>query len=149
MKIEDRIHQKKFRSEYHKLLANLAQISGRISFEQQKILKPFDVSFQQYNVLCILRGQYPESATVYFIKTRVVEQNADVSRIVDRLLRKKLVQRTVCPKDRRKVDILITEKGMELLRRIDRHTTKFDRILSHISAAEAERLNALLDKLRK
>jgi len=149
MKIEERIKQNAFRNEYHKLLANLSQNYSWINFERQKLFKKFDLTFQQFNLLCILRGQYPQTASVSLIKERLVEQNSDASRIVDRLVRKKLVQRSVCPKDRRQVDVLITQKGIDLLSQLDRCDKAIDEIVSHVTEEDARKLNELLDKLRK
>lgn len=148
MPIEDKIKQVKFRSEHHRLLANLFyQYNGLIN-ECQKLLKPFDVSFQQYNILSILRGQYPNTASIQLIKERLVDQNSDVSRLVDRLLKKKLLNRTTCPKDRRQVDVVITESGLDILKKIDTQTKQFDALVSNLSVEEAQALNKLLDKIR-
>lgn len=148
MPIEDKIKQTKFRNEYHRLLANLFyQYNGLINIHQ-KMLKPFDISFQQFNILSILRGQYPNAASIQLIKERLIDQNSDVSRLVDRLLKKKLLSRRICPKDRRQVDVIITETGLELLTQVDAQTAHFDSLVSGLSVAEAETLNKLLDKIR-
>ncbi len=148
MPIEDRIKQSKFRNEYHRLLANLYYQFNNIYNEVQKLLKPYGVSFQQYNILSILRGQYPNAASIQLIKERMVEQNSDVSRLVDRLLKKKLLNRTTCPSDRRQVDVIITEEGLNLLQQIDGMTGRFDALVSNLSITEAQMLNQLLDKIR-
>jgi DNA-binding MarR family transcriptional regulator len=149
MRIDDKIKQREFRNEYHRLLANLTHNYSRILSESQRILKSFGVSFQQFNVLSILRGQYPNNATVNLIKERIVDQSSDVSRIVDRLVQKKLVSRNVCPHDRRRVDVLITQKGIALLARLDKENSKIDNLVSNLSPGEAKKLNQLLDKLGK
>ena len=148
MPIEDKIKQTKFRNEYHRLLANLFyQYNGLIN-EQQKILKPFGLSLQQHNLLSILRGQYPKAASIHLIKERMLDQNSDVSRLVDRLLKKKLLSRKICPKDRRQVDVIITEDGLNLLKKIDTHAQQIDALVSGLSTEEAAIMNNLLDKIR-
>jgi DNA-binding MarR family transcriptional regulator len=148
MKIEDKIKQGKFRNEYHRLLANLSYNYNWILAEHQKILKSFGISFQQFNVLSILRGQYPETATVNLIKERMIDQSSDVSRIVERLVQKNLVDRNVCPKDRRQVDIVISSKGLKLLVRLDSENDRIDKTVSNLTIDEAKKLNALLNKLK-
>jgi DNA-binding MarR family transcriptional regulator len=148
MPIEDKIKQSKFRNEHHRLLANLFyQYNGLIN-EHQKLLKPYDISFQQFNILSILRGQYPNTASIQLIKERMIDQNSDVSRLVDRLLKKKLLNRTTCPKDRRQVDVVITQSGLDILKKIDAQTSRFDSLVSGLSEEEARTLNQLLDKIR-
>lgn len=148
MPIEDKIQQVKFRNEYHRLLANLYyQYNGLIN-EHQKILKPYGLSFQQFNILSILRGQYPNSASIQLIKERMLDQNSDVSRLVDRLLKKKLLSRRTCPQDRRQVDVIITEEGLNTLKKVDALVQQMDALVSHLSVEEAETLNSLLDKIR-
>lgn len=148
MPIEDKIKQVKFRSEHHRLLANLFyQYNGLIS-EHQRILKPFDISFQQFNILSILRGQYPNAASIQLLKERLLDQNSDVSRLVERLLKKHLLSRNTCPEDRRQVDVTITEKGLELLSEIDKKVPQFDSLVSNLTSQEAQTLNRLLDKIR-
>lgn len=148
MPIEDKIKQSKFRNERHRLLANLFyQYNGLIN-EHQKLLKPYDISFQQFNILSILRGQYPNAASIQLIKERMIDQNSDVSRLVDRLLKKKFFNRTTCPKDRRQVDVVITQAGLDILKKIDLQTSQFDSLVSSLSEEEARTLNQLLDKIR-
>lgn len=149
MKIEDKIKQRKFRNEYHRLLANLSYNYNWILAEQQKILKTFEISFQQFNVLSILRGQHPHAASVNLIKERMLDQSSDVSRIVERLVKKNLVDRKICPKDRRQADVHITQRGLHLLARLDKHSCKVDDLVSNLTSSEAKKLNDLMDKLRK
>ncbi len=149
VKIEDKIKQRKFRNEHHRLLANLSYNYNWILAEHQKILKTFEISFQQFNVLSILRGQRPNMASVNLIKERMLDQSSDVSRIVERLVKKILVDRTICPKDRRQVDIRITQKGLRLLERLDQYSSKVDDLVSSLTSSEAKKLNDLMDKLRK
>lgn len=149
MSIDEKIHQTKFRSEYHRLLANLTYNYLRVHSEQQQVLKAFKVTFQQFNVLSILRGQSPHAASLLLVKDRMVDRSSDVSRIIERLVRKRLVQRTTCPQDRRQVDLVITAEGLDLLAAIDQQQDKFEQSVSSLSLEEARLLNELLDKLEK
>ncbi len=148
MKIEDRIHQRKFRNEFHRLLANLIFNGNWIFASHDKLLKPFGITFVQFNVLSILRGQYPKAASVNLIKERVIDEKSDISRLIDRLLAKDLVIRHVCPKDRRQVDIFISQKGLRLLKELDGVIDQFDALVKNLTHAEAKQLNNLLNKIQ-
>jgi len=99
-------------------------------------------------VLRILRGQYPKPATVNLIKERMIDKMSDASRIVDRLVQKQLVTRCTNDKDRRAVDIRISEQGLDLLSKIDKEYKTRDMFKNSLTEEEAGQLSALLDKLR-
>jgi DNA-binding MarR family transcriptional regulator len=147
MKIEEEI-KSKFRNEYHKAMVNLYYTNNVISEQFFKMLKEYGLAAPQFNVLRILRGQYPNAASVGLIKERMLDKNSDVSRIVDRLYKKKLVERKESRSDRRQKDILITNKGLELLEEMALCEEQEDAILSNLDEREVKLLNELLDKIR-
>jgi len=149
MKIEQEIKQKEFRSENQKLLINIIFTSHWLSEKNVEQLKPYDLTPKQYNVLRILRGQYPKPITVKLIRERMLDKMSDASRIVERLRIKGLVRREICGDNRRAVDVKITEKGMDLLKELDEEAIKWEEDLKRLSNEEAISLNNLLDKLRK
>ena len=148
MKLEDEIHQKKFSSEFQKLTINLIYTNNWIASRHAEYFKNSDITIQQYNVLRILRGQFPNPSSVKLIKERMLDKMSDASRIIDKLKIKKLVVRKECPIDRRSVDILITEKGLELLKSLDYIDTTSEQLFKSLSPKEIKTLNDLLDKLR-
>lgn len=148
MKIEDEIKQKNFKNEYQKLVINILLTGSWMSFKSYEMLKPFKLTTQQYNILRILRGQYPNPVTVNLLIERMMDKMSNASRIVDRLVAKKLVERKMKAEDRRCVDVIINEKGLKLLKKIEEHEVKFEENLRTLSASEAKNLNTLLDKLR-
>jgi DNA-binding MarR family transcriptional regulator len=148
MKLEDEIQQKKFKSEYQKLAVNLSYTYNWYSYRNHVHFKNFDVTPQQYNVLRILRGQYPNTCNLKLIKDRMLDRMSDASRIIDKLKNKDLVQRHECPNDRRNVDLLITQKGLELLKSLDFIDEEHKNTFSNLSLVEIKHLNDLLDKLR-
>lgn len=148
MKLESEIKQERFRSEYQKLAVNLLYTGGWLSLKSHGMLKPYNLTTQQYNILRILKGQYPEPATVNLLIERMMDKMSNASRIVDRLEEKKLVLRKQKSDDRRCVDVIITEKGIKLLEKIQSTDEKFEQILKTLSVTEAKKLNDLLDKLR-
>jgi len=114
----------------------------------QAILSEFDITPQQFNILRILRGQHPSPASITLLKERMLDKMSDASRLVDRLIQKGLVERKVCTSDRRKVDVIITDKGLKLLEEIDKTNEETDSYLKNLTLNEAKKLNELLDKLR-
>lgn len=148
MKLEDEIVQKKFQNEYHKATVNLIYTYNWLLNYQVGYLKPYDVTLQQYNILRILRGQYPKPATIKLIKERMLDKMSDASRIVEKLRIKGLAERNICAADRRNVDVFITEKGLELLTRLDPYVDEMNKRLSNLNENEIKKLNDLLDKLR-
>jgi DNA-binding MarR family transcriptional regulator len=148
MTIEEEIKQKKFRSSHHRMLVNLLFTSNWASAHQNKLLKPFGLSLQQFNILRILRGQYPNPTTLGLIQERMLDKNSNASRLVDKLKLKKLVERDECKQDRRQVAIVMTEKGLELLKELDALIDGNEKMFMTISEEEADELSRILDKLR-
>ena len=148
MRLEDEIKQKSFRNEYHKLAVNILYTHGWLLEFNNKILQKFNLTAQQYNELRILRGQHPNTASVNLLKERMLDKMSDVSRLVERLRVKGLLERTICEIDRRRADVKISDKGLELLRDIDKLNTEFDKLFSNLSPKETDQINNLLDKLR-
>ncbi|MCB9293841.1 MAG: MarR family transcriptional regulator [Lewinellaceae bacterium] len=149
MKIEEEIKQKKFKSVYHKAHINVLFTASWLSQNSAQLLKPYKISWQQFNILRILRGMHPEPATVKLLAGRMIDKMSNASRLVEKLKQKGYVERRVCPSDRRRVDIEITEKGLEVLDGISRVMEEgLHQKMSALTAAEAEQLNSLLDKLR-
>ena len=148
MKIEEEIKQYKFKSEYQKLAINLIFTGNWINSNNAELLKPYKLTSQQYNLLRILRGQYPKPVTVNLLIERMLDKMSNASRIVDRLVKKNLVLRKSCPEDRRRVDIVISDKGMKLLDKIDLDEAKWEKRFENLTAKEATELNNFLDRLR-
>lgn len=150
MSIEKDINQQKpFRNNYLKAYVNIMYTASWISKRQSDALKQFDLSIQQYNILRILRGMAGEPATVKLLTERMIDKMSNASRLVDKLLAKNYVKRIECSLDRRRVDIYITDKGLEIL---ESSSQSLDKVLSdskqELSFDEAALLSDLLDKLR-
>jgi DNA-binding MarR family transcriptional regulator len=148
LKLEDEIQQKKFKSIEQKLLLNLIYTTNWLTSKQDSLFKDSGITVQQYNVLRILRGQYPNPCSIKLIKERMLDRMSDTSRIVDKLFAKKLLERKECPNDRRSVDIIITEQGLELLKSLDYIDDLSKQNTKSLNAKEINILNELLDKLR-
>jgi DNA-binding MarR family transcriptional regulator len=148
MDIGTAIQQKKFRSEHEKLIVNLLYTSGWLQANQVRFFKQYDLSPEQYNVLRILRGQYPKATSVSLVQERMLDKMSNASRLIDKLKLKGLVSRTTCSNDRRQVDVKITEAGLNLLETIDKERDDIENLMGTLKIAEAKTLNNLLDKLR-
>jgi DNA-binding MarR family transcriptional regulator len=145
-RIEDEIRQEKFTSVYQKAVVNLIFTSNWLQNKQQDFFKTFGITGQQFNILRILKGQFPKSISGTEIKNRMLDRNSDVSRLLDRLAAKELITKRTCPNDKRASDVNITEAGLALLEAVNKHQ-KQDHVLS-LSADEARLLSDLLDKAR-
>lgn len=149
MEIEKAIKQKSFDSELEKAIINILYTSSWISYDQVHILKKFDLSMQQYNILRILKGQHPNTATVNLLIDRMIDKSSNASRIVEKLRVKELVSRIECPKDRRRVDIAITEKGLKTMAFATEEIKQLEIFTDALTENEAIQLNSLLNKIRK
>jgi DNA-binding MarR family transcriptional regulator len=148
MSIEKDIQQTKFRNEYQKTVVNLIFTYNWITEKTKQIFERGDVTSQQYNILRILRGAGKPLSTLQ-IRQRMLDKMSDTSRIVDRLVKKELVQKVICKTDRRLVDVTITDAGLQLLDQLDSYNEEMDALLGNITDEEAKMLNHLLDKIRR
>ncbi len=129
-------------------MLNLIYTTNWLTAKQDSLFKDSDVTVQQYNVLRILRGQYPNPCSIKLIKERMLDRMSDTSRIVDKLFIKKLLERNECPNDRRSVNVIITDKGLELLKSLDYIDELAKQNTKSLTQVEINTLNDLLDKLR-
>jgi MarR family 2-MHQ and catechol resistance regulon transcriptional repressor len=148
MGIEDDIQQFQFRSSKQKAMINLIYSYGWVMERIKDFLSKEDITHQQYNILRILRGSHPHPLSTLQIRERMLDKMSDTSRIVDRLVAKDLAKKVVCPKDKRLVDVTITEKGQNLLSSLDAENDHTLKIMAHLSEEESDKLSQLLDKLR-
>jgi len=114
-----------------------------------EILKTFDLSVEQFNVLRILRGQKGKPANMCVIQERMIAKTSNTTRLVDKLLLKGLVNRVVCEQNRRKMEITITERGLQLLNELDPKIEAHELLFANnLTKQELENLNELLEKYR-
>jgi len=148
MRIEEEI-KGRFRNEYHKGLINLIFTAKQLNQRFSSVLKTHKITEPQYNVLRILRGnKQSTTSSIGYIKERMLDRNSDVSRIVDKLYGLQYIDRKECPNDRRQKEVSITEKGLELLSKMDKSEKQVDTFLNNLNDSEVKTLNELLDKIR-
>lgn len=148
MKLEDEIKQDQFKNPYYKAILNVRVTESWLSSQVNQTLKPFGISQEQYNVLRILKGQHPNPSSLLLITERMVNRMSNATRLVEKLRQGGYVTRRECPSNRRKVDILITDKGLELLEKIKPELDSTMDQMKNLNLEEAKVLNDLLDKFR-
>lgn len=127
---------------------NIIYSANWLNEKIKTMLDPDDITPQQYNILRILRGSQQPLSTLQ-IRSRMLDKMSDTSRIVERLLKKGLVEKKVCTADKRLVDVSISKKGLSLLDKLDKKNAEIDQLMQNLSETEAATLNKLLDKVRE
>ncbi len=135
----------KFPNEKVKAMLNIKFTAGWLDQIGNRLLKPHNISEQQYNILRILRGAGKE-IMVAEVKERMIQKSPNTTRLMDKLCEKKLIERSRCENDRRVVFLKISKKGLDLIEKIN--LTEFDSYLNRLTEGEAKMLNELLDKIR-
>jgi DNA-binding MarR family transcriptional regulator len=149
MKLEEEIkQQKQFADDYDKAVVNLFFTSSWLYNLNAARLKAHGITPEQFNVLRILRGSYPKPMMLGDISGRMLDRSSNATRLVEKLRQKKLVNREICPGNRRQVDINITDAGLGVLTAIDNGCQEWMKSVKNLSPAEAHSLNQLLEKIR-
>jgi len=149
MKIEDEIKSTIELDITKKVILNIMYTQNVINDKFGELLKPFDLSGEQYNVLRILRGQKGTPANMFVIQDRMIAKSSNTTRLIDKLLLKDLVTRNICPNNRRKMEITITEKGLNLLTELDPKVIQHEQFFAaNLEPQELSQLNILLEKYR-
>ena len=148
MSLEQSISQSKFDSEQEKLMINVIYSANLLNLITSRLFKPYDLSPQQYNVLHFKRAE-GKSIALMDIEHRMLDKSSNVSRLVDKLISKDLVNRSVSSKDRR-IEIIITSRGLSVLKEIDVILADMNsKIKAIISDDNAKQTNRILDQLRE
>ncbi len=133
-----------------KTVVNLMYTTRIIEEAIAGVLQAYDITIQQYNVLRILRGQKGNPANLCTIQERMIDRSSNTTRLVDKLIKKEWVERRVCERNRRKVEIFITNNGLDVLQELDPVIDDNNKkIVSNLSFEQLEGLNGLLDLLRE
>ena len=149
MKIEEELKSTVALDNSKKIILNIFYTQNIINDKLSEILRPFDLSAEQFNVLRILRGQKGNPANMCVIQERMLAKTSNTTRLVDKLLLKELVTREVCSENRRKIEVLITQKGLDVLKNLDSKIVEYENSFSrNLNAEELDLLNQLLEKYR-
>ncbi|MBY0433425.1 MAG: MarR family transcriptional regulator [Cyclobacteriaceae bacterium] len=148
MKIEEEIKQPKFKTPYQKAAINLIFTANWLQGRQQDFFKSYGITSSQFNILRILRGQHPNKISGTEIKSRMLDKNSDIPRLLERLIRKKLITKSQCQQDKRAADVVITDLGLQVLTEIDSKMDSMEREQIRLSKDDALMLSDLLDRCR-
>lgn len=148
MKFEDEIKQHKFSSTGQKAFLNVVFTANFLQGFVRDKLKPYGLTLQQYNVLRILRGRYPSCAYPTDIKEVMLDKNPDLTRLCDRMVLNGWITREIDEKNRRKMKVSITDKGLELLSSLDNIMEEVQSNMDYLTDSENNQLSDLLDKMR-
>ncbi|MEM9884998.1 MAG: MarR family transcriptional regulator [Bacteroidota bacterium] len=149
MRLEEEIQQQKFKDEYQKLSINILFTASWMNQQTTQLLKPYNISWQQFNILRILKGQHPKPTTVKTLAERMIDKMSNASRLVEKLRQKKYVERSECQEDRRRVDIVITDLGLQTIREASDVVEQWmSEVFESTTKQEAAQLNGILDQMR-
>ena len=149
VKLEHAIQSSGFKSEKQKAVVNIMYVAYEVKSRISQFLKDYGLTPEQYNVLRILKGKYPEQMCVRDISERTIERSSNVPRIVDRLEVKKLVRRSQSAADKRETVIILTQAGINMLQQVNAVMDTFHGKLSDFTEAQSKTLNSLLDSYLK
>lgn len=150
MTIEEVIKSNVTLTDAKKIILNVMYTQNVIGDKFNEVLKPHELSGEQYNVLRILRGQKGTPANMCVIQERMIAKNSNTTRLIDKLLLKDLVTRDVCPENRRKIEVQITQKGLDLLKKLDEKVVQHEELFANnLTKEELITLNNLLEKYRQ
>ncbi|QES90717.1 MarR family winged helix-turn-helix transcriptional regulator [Rhizosphaericola mali] len=141
------LEHKEFRNDYHKMMVTLLATSAWMSDKMKCFLANEDITLQQFNILKILQ-ENEKPLSILQIRQELIDKMSDASRIVDRLILKKLVKKQVCSTDKRLVDISLDKEGEELICRINQKMDQLDANCEHLNKEELNQLMNLLNKMR-
>lgn len=148
MKLEEHLHQHTFQTEGQRLFLHLHVIARQLQLLTRRLLAPYDLTPEQFNILRILRGNKGQPMAVQSLSARMVHPSSNASRLIDKLEEKRLVRRIQCPEDRRRSDVTITPPGLELLTRLDPVIAPtIERAMDSVPAETAAALNDTLAEL--
>jgi DNA-binding MarR family transcriptional regulator len=138
-----------FKSRRQEALVTLARTQDDVSRYLGSLIGPAGITLQQYNVLRILRGAGGDPLPTLEIGERMLARTPGITRLLDRLEERALVERKRCSEDRRRVLCTITKAGLELLASLDDVVDQADRrVMGHLTETELATLIDALDRIR-
>lgn len=148
MNLENETGIRSFRNKWQRASISLIYTNGFLINGYETFFKKYDITAQQYNALRILKDQYPKPISTSFLRENMLDKMSDASRLVSRLSSKELVDVSPNSYDKRLVNIVLSEKGLQLLTVIEKEIFELDSLLHGISEEEADQLVELLSKVR-
>ncbi len=149
MKDNNPLQYFEFHNENHEALLNLIYTSNWLERRLKHAMAKYNLSHQQFMVLKVLEKPYPNPVSAGFIVDRMLNQGANVTKLVDKLEDKKWVQRSLCPDNRRQMDIVLTEEGYKMLQKVSADVRETHNMLACLSKEEASELTRLMQIIRE
>lgn len=148
MRIEDILHTSRSLSDSKKTVVSLLYTTNLVAYKLNEVLKPQEVSLEQFNVLRILRGQNGVT-TLANIQARMITKMSNTTRLIDKLVLKGFVKKEINPENKRKLNLSITDSGLNVLIKLDDLINQIEiDIISNLNKKETRELNKLLEKIR-
>ena len=142
--------RQRFDSPQQEAFLNLWRTYDRLRVLEDELFGRYELTAQQYNALRLLRGAHPGKVQTLSLASRLVSRAPDVTRLLDKLAERGLVERERPPENRRVVNIGITEAGLTLLHKLSAEVRACHvRQLGHLDAEEMRTLTHLLRKARE
>lgn len=148
MEIDKLIQQTRFKDNYHKAIVNLFFTSNYFRDAHMQVFNKYDIQGQHFNILRILNGKHPTPVSPGYIKEVMLDKGRDITRLIDKLVNMGWAHRTICPENKRKMNITLTLSGMEIVKRISEDVNDLDSSLKTLSDDDYGLLSNLLDKMR-
>jgi len=148
MEIDKLIQQARFKDNYHKAIVNLFYTSNYFRDSHMQVFGRYEIQGQHFNILRILNGKHPEPVSPGYIKEVMLDKGRDLTRLMDKLVNMGWVNRMICPENKRKMNITLTESGYEMVKKISDEVNEMDGTLRTLADEDYEILSSLLDKMR-
>ena len=145
--LEQLIKIKSFENDKQKAVVGLLYVAGQLKRHQENILSRQNLTYQQFNVLRILRGQQANPVSINLIKERLIEQTSDVSRIIERMNKAELISIKANKADKRVRDVMITQKGLDALAGVDKFAEEMTSTPVPLTTKELDDLNLYIAKI--
>jgi DNA-binding MarR family transcriptional regulator len=141
---------KRFDSVEQEAFLHLWRTYDRLRIEEDRLFESFGLTPQQYNALRLLRARHPSSLPTLALAERLVSRAPDITRLLDKLEERKLIRRDRSVKNRRVVEVRVTDVGRELLETLDEPVRRCHaRQLGHVPRARLRQLITLLQEVRR
>ncbi len=146
--LQKRLLTSKFESSIHEMMINIMLANTFIRMRMDEAFEDTDLTFPQYNLLRILNGAYPAGYSRGEISRRMIDRAPDMTRMIDRLVKRGLVERARSGEDGRQAITTITAKGRALIAPVNTKVKAVHkRVGDLVTEAEARQISQLLEKL--
>lgn len=148
VEIEKLIKQTHFKDEFHKSVVNLIYTSNHFQNGYNELFQQYGIQSRHFNILRILKGKYPECLSPGEIIEVMLDKGGDLTRLIDKLVKKGWVTRCICPDNKRKMNINLTHHGIEIIEEINKIIDTLDTSQRLLTEDEYIQINTLLNKMR-